>query len=104
MVKRSLNATLATALLILLLPVLGVIAGAIYVAGGPGPILCQQERKRRNGGTFFMWRFRCLAGGLAEQTHPSPVGAWLRRHNLDRLPILLNVVRGDIGLDELATI
>ncbi len=99
--KRATDLILGTVLLLLLLPLFGAIAAAIKLAGGPGPILCQQERVRSGDGTFRMWRFRCLAGGVTEQTHPSSVGRWLRRTNCDRLPALVNVVRGDIGFDEL---
>jgi len=100
-VKRSLDVALATVLLVLLLPLFSAIGVAIKLAGGPGPILCQHKRERMSGGTLLTWRFRCLAGDLTEQAHPSPVGAWLRRSNLDLLPILLNVIRGDVSLDEL---
>jgi exopolysaccharide biosynthesis polyprenyl glycosylphosphotransferase len=103
--------------LVVCLPILAVIALAIRVTS-PGPILFRQTRVGRDGRVFRMWKFRTMVEGaedridevrdladpehvlfkLADDPRVTPVGRWLRRHSLDELPQLWNVLRGDMSV------
>ena len=100
-----------SALLALLVPLFGLIAALIKVLGGPGPVFSRQEQISPSGRSFLAWRFRSVPypgqrdTSLAwntEEPLPTPLGVWLRRFNLDELPKLINVVLGDIGLQDIA--
>jgi len=68
------------------------------------PILLRQSRLGRDGGHFAMWKFRTmhevssLSLALDDDARVTRVGKWLRRHRLDELPQLLNVLKGEMSL------
>ena len=108
MLKRSMDIVLGSLLLMVFSPFLAAIAVAIKLRGGPGPVYFRQERISVDGRTFLMWKFRSMhheaekesgpVWASAEDPRRTPVGAWLRRFNLDELPQLINVVSGDMSL------
>lgn len=101
MVKRLLDALLATGLLLLLAPLLGGIAGWIRLSSG-SPVLFRQTRIGRGGRPFTLVKFRTLRPGPHDpaqpQTQVTPEGRLLRRWALDELPQLWNVLVGDMSL------
>ncbi len=88
-----------------------VIALAILFTGGR-PVLYRGERVGRGGRFYKMLKFRTLRRGAEDRLGPflgdelvrrtreerTAVGAWLRATQLDELPQLWNVLRGDMSL------
>ncbi|MFN2557861.1 MAG: sugar transferase [Nitriliruptorales bacterium] len=103
--KRLFDVVLATVLLVITAPILAVAAVAVRLTS-PGPILFRQQRIGQWGRQFQMLKLRSLtaasssveADGVPEALPMTTVGRFLRRTNLDELPQLLNVLRGDMSL------
>jgi Undecaprenyl-phosphate glucose phosphotransferase len=105
--KRAIDVGLSAAGLLVLAPVLGVLA-AIVRASSPGPAYFRQERMGLDGHSFWVWKFRSMYDEAERDTGPiwareddprcTPVGRFLRRSNLDEIPQLWNVFKGDMSL------
>jgi exopolysaccharide biosynthesis polyprenyl glycosylphosphotransferase len=116
-VKRVLDVTVSSLLLILLVPLFGVVAIAIKLTSS-GPLFFAQDRVGLNKRRFRMYKFRTmipnaekLTGRLESRNEMSgpvfkmkndpritPIGKLLRRASIHELPQLLNVVKGDMSL------
>jgi len=108
---RVLDVALAAFFLLLSLPVTVLIAVAMLVTDGP-PLFYRGERVGRGGRVFTMLKLRTLRRGAVERLGPylgdelvtrtraefTPLGGWLRATQLDEIPQLWNVLRGDMSL------
>jgi exopolysaccharide biosynthesis polyprenyl glycosylphosphotransferase len=105
--KRAEDIAGALAGLILTSPVLAL-AAVLVKRSSPGPVFYRQERCGEEGRTFHIYKLRTMRKDAEAETGPvftskddarrTPVGAFLRRHNLDELPQLWNVLKGDMSL------
>jgi len=107
LVKRSIDVVLSSAALIVLGVPLAIIAALVKWTSA-GPVFYTQERMGLDGRAFSVFKFRSMEEGAEESTGPiwardddprvTLVGRWLRRFDLDELPQLWNVFRGDMSL------
>jgi lipopolysaccharide/colanic/teichoic acid biosynthesis glycosyltransferase len=107
---RTLDVLFATAFVLVSLPLSVPIALAILVTSGP-PLFYRGERVGQGGRIFRMLKFRTLRRGAEERLGPylgpelvartkaetTRIGGWLRATQLDELPQLLNILRGDMS-------
>ena len=120
-VKHALDRIAAAILLAILAPFMAAIAVAVRLSS-PGPVLFRQRRVGRDGREFELLKFRSMAdlgggsaawvqrldldaklrdrapGGPEGDDRRTRLGAFLRRHSLDELPQLINVLRGEMSL------
>jgi lipopolysaccharide/colanic/teichoic acid biosynthesis glycosyltransferase len=116
-VKRAVDVTGATLLIVLLTPVL-IAAAAAVALDSRGPVLFRQRRAGLHGREFHVLKLRtmrvgserqrqALAGSnetdghlfkIREDPRVTSTGRWLRRFSLDELPQLFNVLMGHMSL------
>jgi Undecaprenyl-phosphate glucose phosphotransferase len=104
--KRAFDLIAATAALVLLAPLFAAVALAIKL-DSHGPVFFKQRRFGFNQQPFRIWKFRTMLtlddGDVVRQAQAADpritrVGRFLRRWNIDELPQLLNVLRGEMSL------
>ncbi len=108
---RGLDVALAWVFLLVTLLLTVPIAAALLLTSGR-PVFYRGERVGRGGRVFRMLKFRTLRANAEERLGPylgeelvrrtrletTAIGGWLRATQLDELPQLWNVVRGDMSL------
>ena len=108
---RALDIALSALVLLVTLPISLLIALTILATSGR-PLFYRGERVGRGGRVFEMLKFRTLRPGAEERLGPylgpelvartqaetTRFGRWLRATQLDELPQLWNVLRGDMSM------
>ncbi len=105
-IKRIIDVTLSSALLLLGLPVTAIVSVLIKV-DSRGPVFFRQERVRQGGRPFSLIKFRTMTETAEEDTGPiwaqeddpriTRVGKVLRKIRLDEAPQIINVLRGEMS-------
>jgi lipopolysaccharide/colanic/teichoic acid biosynthesis glycosyltransferase len=107
---RTLDILFASVFLILLSPIALAIAALMLVTSGR-PVLYRGQRVGRGGHFFEMLKFRTLKPGAEERigqylgeelvrrtdVELTRMGRWLKASQLDEIPQLWNVLRGDMS-------
>jgi lipopolysaccharide/colanic/teichoic acid biosynthesis glycosyltransferase len=107
---RALDVLLASVFLLIASPLIALIALALLVTSGT-PLVYRGERVGRDGRIFNMLKFRTLRRGAEQRLGPylgeelvrrtreetTAVGRRLRAAQLDELPQLWNILRGDMS-------
>ncbi len=115
LIKRAVDVVVASAILLVLSPLLGAVALAIRVSDGESPIFAQQ-RVGKGGRLFTIYKFRTMITDAEAlkidltNDHEGPVfkmtgdpritriGGFLRKTSIDEFPQLWNVIKGDMSL------
>jgi lipopolysaccharide/colanic/teichoic acid biosynthesis glycosyltransferase len=112
--KRVFDWLAALFLLIVLSPVLVGLA-LLIILDSPGSIFYQQWRVGKRGKLFKIIKFRTMVVGadrlhhqlishqeelykLKDDPRCTTLGRWLNKYNLDELPQLINILRGEMSL------
>lgn len=102
--KRCLDVTVSLLGLVLLLPLLACLAGAIYICMGK-PVLFCQKRPGLNKKLFKIYKFRTMREAKvgeallgSDESRLTNMGRFIRKMSLDELPSLWNVLKGDMSL------
>lgn len=118
---RIFDMTLGAIALLAFMPIMALVALAVWVQDG-GPVLYRQKRIGRNGRTFVCLKFRSMFVDATDRLQHilssdpkaqqewlanhklkidprvTPLGYLLRKSSLDELPQLFNVIIGDMSL------
>jgi lipopolysaccharide/colanic/teichoic acid biosynthesis glycosyltransferase len=122
LVKRLMDIAFASVLIIIFSPVILTVSIAIKL-DSKGPILADTpERVGRNGKLFKMYKFRSMIANAHEILRENPkfsnlynrykrgsyklkndpritrVGHFIRKHSLDEVPQLFNILKGEMSL------
>jgi Undecaprenyl-phosphate glucose phosphotransferase len=107
LLKRTIDIAISASALFALSVPFALIA-LIIRRTSTGPVFYTQERMGLDGKAFQVYKFRSMYLGAEDETGPvwardndprcTPVGRLLRRFDLDELPQLWNVLRGDMSI------
>src|SRR5215471_13167483 len=106
-VKRGLDILISSAALVVLAIPLGLVALLVKLTSS-GPVFYRQERTGLVGKPFTILKFRSMRDDAERETGPvwaqeddprvTGFGRFMRRSNIDELPQLWNVLRGDMSI------
>jgi putative colanic acid biosynthesis UDP-glucose lipid carrier transferase len=106
LVKRASDLVFASAILVVIAPVLAACAIGVKLSS-PGPIFFRQRRYGIDGREIVVYKFRsmtvCEDGAQIAQATQNDArvtrfGAFLRRYSLDELPQFVNVLQGRMSV------
>jgi Undecaprenyl-phosphate glucose phosphotransferase len=106
-VKRSIDVGISSVALLCFAVPFAIVALLVRMTSR-GPVFYRQDRTGLDGKSFSIVKFRSMFDDAERETGPvwtvpgdprvTPLGRFLRRSNLDELPQLWNVLRGDMSI------
>ena len=104
--KRVFDIILSGIFLVTIFPIIYLIVGSIIKLTSPGPIFFTQMRTGLNGVEFKCYKFRSMKVNEEADSKQATVddprktrfGDFIRRSNIDELPQLINVFKGDMSI------
>ena len=108
MTKRVFDVLICLLLLPIFLPVMVVVAAAVWFEGrGMEPVIYKQTRVGENNNNFTIYKFRSMGtnaevDGVARWAEKNDlrvtrVGKFIRKVRLDELPQIFNILKGDMS-------
>lgn len=115
--KRFIDLTFSIGGIFITFPLLVFISFAIKLSS-KGPVIYKQKRIGKNGKEFYMYKFRTMESDaekrlkslkkynetnelmfkIFDDPRITKIGKFLRKHSLDELPQLFNVIKGEMSL------
>jgi Undecaprenyl-phosphate glucose phosphotransferase len=105
--KRIVDVALST-IVVVLGAIPALIIALVIRRSSPGPIFYKQQRMGLDGKAFTVYKFRSMPVDAEDASGPvwardddpraTPIGRWLRKHDVDELPQFWNVLRGDMSI------
>ena len=104
--KRAFDMVCSLLFLCTLFPFIYVIVGIAIKLSSPGPVFFKQKRSGEDGREFWCYKFRSMRLNAQcdtlQATERDPrktrIGDFIRKTNIDELPQLINVLKGDMSL------
>ncbi|MCL5432828.1 MAG: sugar transferase [Patescibacteria group bacterium] len=121
-VKRLIDIFFSIVLLVLFSPII-ILTAILIKLDSPGPVLADTpERVGRNGKLFKMYKFRSMVQNAHEILRENPkfsklytnykkgsyklrhdpritrIGHFIRKHSIDEIPQIINILRGEMSL------
>jgi exopolysaccharide biosynthesis polyprenyl glycosylphosphotransferase len=106
-VKRTMDIFVSLLAMVICSPILLVVAAAVKLSS-PGSVFYFQKRIGEDGRRFAIIKFRTMIENAEKGVGPvwarkddprrTPIGTFLRSTNLDELPQLINVIKGEMSL------
>lgn len=116
--KRIMDLVFIIPSLVFVLPLLLLCALLIKIESPSGPVMFKQKRTGKDGLPFYMFKFRTMVSNaeemkkelahlnelqwpdfkIANDPRITRMGRILRKTSLDKIPQLLNVLRGEMSL------
>ncbi|MCF0202962.1 MAG: sugar transferase [Bacteroidaceae bacterium] len=106
-IKRAFDILFSALLILILAPFLAIMYLIVMICNGK-PVVFKQERIGKGGKPFTIYKFRSmivdaekdkpeLMTGANELSDPrlTPLGSFMRKHHIDELLQLFNVIKGD---------
>ena len=90
--RRAIDVAVSVVCLTIFLPIFLLVAVLIKLDSA-GPVFYKPRMIGRYGRAFSLYRFRTISDGRLTR-----IGAWLRHFSIDHLPMLINLLRGDLTL------
>lgn len=102
--KRLLDIVCSLLAIIVLSPIMLLSALIIFIQDF-GPAIFKQQRVGKNGAIFKFYKFRSMPVNTPNvESHETkklkvtPFGKFIRRSNIDELPQLFNILKGDMSI------
>lgn len=104
--KRLFDIVFSGLFLITIFPILFIVLGAIIKFTSKGPIFFKQKRTGENGEDFYCYKFRSMQDNKDADSKQAtkgdarvtPIGAFMRKTNLDEMPQFINVLIGNMSI------
>ena len=104
--KRLFDIIFSSLVIVFILSWLYPILSVIIKFQSPGPVLFKQNRNGRNNAEFTCYKFRSMhinklsdvKQAVKNDNRFIPIGAFIRRTNIDELPQFFNVLKGEMSV------